>query len=258
MISKNFPFSVHFYLFLVTLIFTFNVTKSQNLSNNSIQISSKGTMEWHQLEKKFFASGNVEVQSKDFSIFANNITGFYEGKIGNGNIKNLIAKENASINTREGIINADYIDYNFHLDKIAVKGDNIFMNLDQGTINATNNLVFDKKENRIKVAGDVKILINEKGEIKAQKITIHIDIKGNIEIVEAYKDVEILLNLTQQKITSNEAKFDNKNLQINLLGDVTLKQGKNFLKGDSAFLDLDKGTSKIISTTTNAVNGVFY
>ena len=118
--------------------------------------------------------------------------------------------------------------------------------------------LFDKKENRIKVAGDVKIFINEKGEINAQQITIHIDKKGNIEIVEAYKDVEILLNSTQQKITSNEAKFDNKNLQINLLGDVTLKQGKNFLKGDSAFLDLDKGTSKILSTTTNSVKGVFY
>ena len=51
---------------------------------------------------------------------------------------------------------------------------------------------------------------------------------------------------------------NNKNLQINLLGDVTLKQGKNFLKGDSAILDLDKGTSKILSTTTNSVSGVFY
>ena len=258
MINKNFLCSIHFYLLLLTLILTSNVSKSQNLQDNSIQISATGTMEWLQLEKKIFASGNAEVKSKDFTIIANNITGFYEGKIGNGNIKNLIARENASINTREGIINADYINYDFHLDKIAVKGNNIFMNLDQGTINATNNLVFDKKENRIKVAGDVKILINEKGEINAQQITIHIDKKGNIEIVEAYKDVEILLNLTQQKITSNEAKFDNKNLQINLLGDVTLKQGKNFLKGDSAFLDLDKGTSKILSTTTNSVSGVFY
>ena len=101
-------------------------------------------------------------------------------------------------------------------------------------------------------------LYNEKGEINAQQITIHIDKKGSIEIVEAYKDVEILLNLTQQKITSNEAKFDNKNLKLNLLGGVTLKQGRNFLKGDSAFLDLDKGTSKILSTTPNSVNGVFY
>ena len=132
------------------------------------------------------------------------------------------------------------------------------MNLDQGTINASNNLVFNKKENRIKVVGNVKILINEKGVIQAQQITIHIDKKGKIEIVEAYKDVEILLNLTQQNITSNEAKFDNKNSQINLLGDVTLKQGSNFLKGDSAFLDLDKGISKILSTTSNSVNGVFY
>ena len=258
MINKNFLFSIHFYLALLTLILTFNVTKSQNLQDNSIQISATGTMEWLQLEKKIFASGNAEVKSKDFVILANNITGLYEGEIGNGNIKNLIAKENASINTPQGIINAEYINYDFHLDKITVKGDKIFMNFVQGTIKANNNLIFDKKENFIKVEGNAKILIKEKGEINAQQITIHIDKKGNIEIVEAYKDVNILLNLTQQIITSNEAKFDNKNLQINLLGDVTLKQGRNFLKGDSAFLDLDKGTSKIISTTTNAVNGVFY
>ena len=59
------------------------------------------------------------------------------------------------------------------------------MNLDQGTINASNNLVFNKKENRIKVVGKVKIIINEKGVIQAQQITIHIDKKGKIEIVEA-------------------------------------------------------------------------
>ena len=258
MIRKNFLYNIHFYLFLVILIFTFNVTKSQNLPDNSIEISSKGAMEWHQLENKILASGNAEVKSKDFAIFANKVTGFYEGKIGNGNIKKFIASENARIETNHGIINADYINYDFHLDKISVKGDNILMNLDQGTINASNNLVFIKKENRIKVTGDVKILINEKGEIHAQQIIIHIDKKGNIKVVEAYKDVEILLNLTQQKITSNEAKFDNKNLQINLIGDVTLKQGRNFLKGDSAFLDLDKGISKILSNTTNSVNGVFY
>ena len=257
MISKKFLCSIHFYLFFVTLIFTFNVSKSQNLPDNSIQISAKGTMEWHQLENKIIAFGNAEVKSKDFLIVANKITGFYEGKIGNGNIKNLIANENASIKTRHGIINADYINYDFHLDKITVKGEDIFMYLDQGTINASNNLVFNKNENQIKVTGDVKIL-NEKGEIKAQKITINIDKDGNIDIVEAYKDVAILLNLTQQNITSNEAKFDNKNLQISLLGNVTLKQGSNFLKGDSAFLDLDKGISKILSTTSNSVSGVFY
>ena len=73
-------------------------------------------MEWHQLENKIFASGNAEVKSKDFAIAANKITGFYEGKIGNGNIKYLIANENASIKTNHGIINAEYINYDFHLD----------------------------------------------------------------------------------------------------------------------------------------------
>ena len=108
---------------------TFNVSKSQNLQDDSIQIIAEGTMEWLQLEKKIVASGNAEVKSKDFVILANNITGLYEGEIGNGNIKNLIAKENASINTPQGIINAEYINYDFHLDKITVKGDKIFMNL---------------------------------------------------------------------------------------------------------------------------------
>ena len=69
--------------------------------------------------------------------------------------------------------------------------------------------------------------------------------------------VEIFLKNLQQKVIADEAKFDIQNSKINFLGSVVLHQGKSFLKGDKAFIDLKKGISRITSSDENSVSGFF-
>ena len=63
--------------------------------NNKIKFEIKAfeKLEWYQLENKIVALGNAEVKSNLFKINADEIDGFYNGKIGKGKIKKLIAKK---------------------------------------------------------------------------------------------------------------------------------------------------------------------
>tara|TARA_A100001011_G_C13853886_1_gene652056 strand:- start:259 stop:660 length:402 start_codon:yes stop_codon:yes gene_type:complete len=131
------------------------------------------------------------------------------------------------------------------------------MTFKEGSINADKNLTFNNREQKILVYGNVKIKIKTKGDIKAQTVLINTDTTGNILNLNASKDVEIFLKKFKQNVIADEAKFDIQNSEISFLGNVILRQGKSFLKGDKAFIDLKNGISKISSYEKNTVSGFF-
>ena len=243
-------------VFIFSCLF-FYFANADDLLNGSIEITANKNMEWDQSENKIFAYGGANVKSNKFLLKAEKITGFYEGNIGKGNIKKLVANTNANFISQRTTIKAKQIDYDFFNDEINVKGSNIFMEFKEGYINSDESLRFNNEDQKIIVNGNVNIKIKNKGEIKAQTVLIDIDKTGSITILKASKDVEIFLKNLQQKVIADEAKFDIQNSKINFLGSVVLHQGKSFLKGDKAFIDLKKGISRITSSDENSVSGFF-
>ena len=131
------------------------------------------------------------------------------------------------------------------------------MKFQEGSINTDESLRFSNKDQKIIVNGNVNIKIKNKGDIKAQTVLIDVDKTGSMTILKASKDVEIFLKNLQQKVIADEANFDIQNSKINFLGSVVLNQGKSFLKGDKAFIDLKNGISRITSSGENSVSGFF-
>jgi len=243
-------------VFIFSCLF-FYFANADDLLDGSIEITANKNMEWDQSENKIFAYGGANVKSNKFLLKAEKITGFYEGNIGKGNIKKLIANTNANFISQRTTIKANQIDYDFIYDEVNVKGSNIFMIFKEGSINSDESLRFNNKDQKIFVNGNVNIKILDKGDIKAQTVLIDIDKTGSITILKASKDVEIFLKNLQQKVISDEAKFDIQNSKIDFLGNVVLHQGKSFLKGDKAFVDLKNGISRITSNEENSVSGFF-
>ena len=95
-----FIFSLHFFYF----------ANANDLLDGSIEIIANKNMEWDQSENKIFAYGGAYVKSNKFSLKAEKITGFYEGNIGKGNIKNLTANTNANFVSQRTTIKANQID----------------------------------------------------------------------------------------------------------------------------------------------------
>ncbi len=245
----------------VILIFLFSIfvgfANAENILSETIEITADKNMEWDQSENKILAYGGAYVKSNNFLLKADKITGFYEGNIGEGNIKSLNADINANFTSENTTIKAEQINYDFIEDLVKVKGNNIFMTFKEGSINADKNLTFNNREQKILVYGNVKIKIKTKGDIKAQTVLINTDTTGNILNLNASKDVEIFLKKFKQNVIADEAKFDIQNSEISFLGNVILRQGKSFLKGDKAFIDLKNGISKISSYEKNTVSGFF-
>ena len=253
---KNY-FRLRFLLVFIFSCLFFYFANADDLLDGSIEITANKNMEWDQSENKIFAYGGANVKSNKFLLKAEKITGFYEGNIGKGNIKKLVANTNANFISQRTTIKAKQIDYDFIKDEVNVEGSNIFMEFKEGSINSDESLRFNNEDQKIIVNGNVNIKIKNKGDIKAQTVLIDIDKTGSITILKASKDVEIFLKNLQQKVISDEAKFDIQNSKIDFLGNVVLHQGKSFLKGDKAFVDLKNGISRITSNDENSVSGFF-
>ena len=244
-------------LIFVFSFFFHGFAHAESILSDIIEITADKNMEWDQSGNKILAFGSANVKSNKFLLKAEKITGFYEGNIGKGNIKNLTANINANFISQRTIIKANQIDYDFINDEVNVKGSNIFMEFKEGSLNSNESLRFNNKDRKIFVNGNVNIKIKDKGKIKAKTVLIDINETGSITILKAYKDVEIFLKNLKQKVIADEANFDVQNSKINFLGEVVLYQGKSFLKGDKAFVDLKNGISRITSNEDKSVSGFF-
>ena len=120
-------------VFIFSFLF-FCFASADDLLVGTIEITANKNMELDQSENKIFAYGGAKVKSNKFSLKAENITGFYDGNIGKGNIKNLTANINANFISQRATIKANQIDYDFINDEVNVKGSNIFMEFKEGSI----------------------------------------------------------------------------------------------------------------------------
>ena len=243
-------------MFIVNFCFL-SPSFSDETNTNSLEIIANENLEWDQKQNKIIAHGNAQVKTDDFFINADVITGSYIGKIGKGNIKNLIAIKNAHFSSKETTIKANKIDYDFINDIIDVKGKNIEMAFEEGLILSEKSLKFYNLDKKVLVEGNVFIKIKNKGNIKAEKVSVFLDQKGELSSIKATRNVEIFLNDLEQNLFSDEAIFDNSDSRIDLVGNIVLYYGESFLKGDRAYIDLENGISKVSSDNKNNVSGTF-
>jgi len=253
--AKN--YTTKFFIILVVKLCFLSLSFAGEVNKNSLEITANENLEWDQKQNKIVAQGNAKVKTNNFIINADVITGSYIGKIGSGNIKNLIGIKNAQFSSKDTTIKANKIDYDFINNVIDVKGKNIEMAFEEGLIFSRKSLIFYNLDKKAIVEGNVFIKINNTGNIKAEKVLVTIDQKGEVLSVKAVNNVEIFLDELEQNLFSDEAIFDNSDSRIDLIGNIVLYYGKSFLKGDRAYIDLENGISKISSDNKTNVSGIF-
>ena len=248
-----------FFLVIAIGLLSIKAFATELNNKNKFEIKASEKLEWYQLENKIVALGSAEVKSSLFTIYADEIVGFYDGQIGKGKIQKLIAKKNAAFKSSQILIDSNYMEYNLDKEVLIVTGNKISMISNLGRINAQKSLIYEKFEKQIFLEGNVLIeLKNPNAKINANKLIISIDEKENITLVKAINMVNVKLLELQQNILSDEAEFDNVKRKINFTGNVILKQNDSTLKGNNAIIDFEKGLSSITSTKQSSVTGVFY
>ena len=147
------------------------------------------------------------------------------------------------------------MNYDLIKETLLVKGDNISMLSNFGTVYFQNSLLYDKLK---KIILDGNVLINLKdpeAKINANKLIIKIDENEKITSVKAIEKVKVKI-IAWNKIFHLIRLTFNLDQKINFEGNIN-KQNESFSKGNSAVIDFKRGLSSITSNKQTLVTEFF-
>lgn len=103
---------------------------------------------------------------------------------------------------------------------------------------------------------DRLILHYREADQKENKGAIHREKAGNMEKIEAQGNV--YLNHDQRIVTGDEALYLRDSHQIIMTGNATLREGKNFIKGDKVIFFLNENRGFVEGDKQHKVKAVIY
>jgi lipopolysaccharide export system protein LptA len=198
-----------------------------------LEITADNALEWNQTNKTYIARGVALAKQGDASVQADTLTATYAGK--DGSTSDIIQ------------LNADG-----------------HVTLTSGTDVATgDNAVYDLVTGEAVLTGKrPKIVQNNKNTLEADKITIWTIPQGQAgagTLDHAEADGNVLITTDTQIATSDTATYNAPTTIVELIGNVKVKQDKNWLQGDKAEMNLTTHINKMTNKKgTERVKGVFY
>ena len=92
--------------------------------------------------------------------------------------------------------------------------------------------------------------------IFSKRINANFD-KINNNLISAFAQGNVKIETKSETITCNSAKYNNETNLISLEGNVIIKRDKSILTGEKGYMNLNTRKSKIESSKSKRVKGVF-
>ena len=246
-INKNYIFCL--------LIFIYFKSTFANENLTQLKIEADKSIEYFEKQKTYVASGNAKASKGNFSIKAENITAFM-GKTTNSNMTDIEATGNVIIINRASIAKSNFARYNFKKKFIILKGNSQSIQSKKFRLLSKKFISFDDI-NKIAVSeGDVKLFLNSSISISSKSINANFN-KVNNNLISASAKGNVKIETKSEIITCNSARYDNKTKLIFLNGNVIIKRNKSVLTGEKGYMNLNTQKSKIESSKSKRVKGVF-
>ena len=220
-----------------------------------LSVEADKSIEYFEKQKVYIASGNAKASKGNFSIKAEKITAFL-GETKNSNITDIEAIGNVIIINKNTTAKSSFATYNFKNKLIFLKGNNQYIESKTFRLTSKKNISFDDINKIASSEGDVKLFLSGPISIFARKISANFD-KINNNLTSAYALGDVKIKTKSETITSSSAKYDNNTNIISLQGDVIIKRSKSELTGEKGYMNLKTGKSKIESSKTKRVKGIF-
>ena len=139
---------------------------------------------------------------------------------------------------------------------IILKGDNQSVESKEFRLLSKKFISFDDINKIANSEGDVKLFLSGSISISAKKISANFDkINNNLILANAHGNVQIKTKL--ERITSDSAKYDSNTDIITLKGNVIINRDKSILSGEKGYMNLKTRKSKIESSKSKRVKGIF-
>ena len=246
-INKNY---ILFFLILINFKSALAYQKS-----NQFKVEADKSIEYFEKQKMYVASGNAKASKGNFLVRANKITAFVE-KTKNSNITIIEATGDVMIINQDTIAKSGFARYNFKKNLIILKGNAQSIESKKFKLQSKKFISFNDIQKIAVGEGDVKLILSGPISIFSKKIKANFD-KINNNLISASAQGNVKIKTKSETISSNSAKYDYKTNLISLKGDVTIKRGKSILTGEKGYMNLNTHKSKIESSKSKRVKGIF-
>ena len=222
---------------------------------NQFKVEADKSIEYFEKQKIYVASGNAKASKGNFSVEADNITAIM-GKTKNSDITHIEATGDVIIKNQDTIAKSNFARYNFKEKIIILKGNTQSIEAKKFKLQSNKVISFDDIKKIAFSEGDVKLFLNGPVSIFSKRINANFD-KINNTLISASAQGNVKIETKSETITCNSAKYNNKTNLISLKGDVIIKRDKSILTGEKGYMNLNTRKSKIESSKSKRVKGVF-
>ena len=240
---------------LCILILIYFNSAFANQKTKQFTVEADKSIEYFEKQKMYVATGNAKASKGNFSVRADNIRAFI-GKTKNSNITVLEANGDVIIRNQHTIARASFGKYNFIEKIIILKGNTQYIESKKFKLQSKKIISFDDIQKIAISEGDVKLFLSGPISIFSNRIKANFD-KINNQLISASAQGDVKIETKSETITCNSAKYNNKTNLISLKGDVIIKRDKSILTGEEGYMNLNTRKSKIISSKSKRVKGVF-
>ena len=240
-------------LYFLILISFKSAFANENI--NQFKVEADKSIEYFEKQKIYVASGNAKASKGNFYLNAEKIKAFI-GKTNRSNISDIEAIGNVIIKSQGTVANSDFARYDFYKKIILLKGKAQSVKSKKFKLQSKKFISFDDINKIAKSEGDVRLFLSGPISISSKRISANFD-KINNTLISASAKGNVKIETKSETITCNSAEYNNKTNLISLNGDVIIKRDKSILTGEKGYMNLNTRKSKIESSKSKRVKGIF-
>ena len=240
-------------LYFLILIFFKSAFANENI--NQFKVEADKSIEYFEKQKIYVASGNAKASKGNFYLNAEKIKAFI-GETNRSNISDIEAIGNVIIKSQGTIAKSDFARYDFYKKIILLKGKAQSVKSEKFKLQSKKFISFDDINKIAESEGDVRLFLSGPISISSKRISANFD-KINNTLISASAKGNVKIQTKSETITCNSAKYDNKTDMIILKGNVAIKRNNTTLTGEKGYMNLKTRKSKIESSKSQRVKGIF-
>jgi len=226
-------------------------------SNQPLEISADGTLEWHRDNQQYIARGNAEARQGGVRISAETLTADYQETGGGGlEIYRLTAVGQVTIESQDTTAYGDHIVYEVAQGLAVMTGQDLRLVSPDQTVTAQDRFEYWVNIGRLNARGHAQV-VRGTDQIDADEMAAIFteDHTGSRALQRLEAEGNVVITTPNEILTGHKGLYEAASNIAELIGNVSITRGPNVLQGERAEVNLTTNVSRMHGSGTGAPDG---
>ncbi len=239
--------------FIIIFIFLTTIINAREVGQT--EITTDEGIEVYQKEKYYLLKKNVDIQSDNFNLKANQVKAFFDKDL--YDIINIYSKGNVILESKQGInATGNEINFNTKNENIYISGEKSYLSNKNIIMKSDGSIEVKNNSGKFNLFGINSKIITTDLEITGLKIEgnyIFINGENVVENLNVEDKTQIYIKTKTLEMYALKADYDKKNNIIELFNNVKIFRNEEIITGDYAKINTLDETYKITSNKSKKV-----